>query len=154
MYMSAVAVGMGVVVGILVISPYKSTTNTTTITTTTSTTNNEYKLFDDTSVNNNTITTRNNNTTSSIITKNVAEFKRQLLVLISVLRSSSLSSFSLVWVVGNSVYTIIYGYEVSLLGAVGGPDDWNGLILSLLLLSGVLLLPLLPVLTLILILIL
>jgi hypothetical protein len=137
MIVSGISVSIGVLVGVLVITPYKHATTTTTTT-------NEYKLFDETTTTvtpsataTATATTTTVTSSSNIITKNVAEVKRQLLVLLLVLRSSSLSSLSLLWVVGNSVYTIIYGYEVSLLLDVGGPDSWNGFILSLLLLSGV-----------------
>ena len=63
-------------------------------------------------------------------------FMLQLQCLYKALESYKLIIFTIYWVIGNCVYTTLYGYEVSIYLDLTGSNDWNGSVLAIMLLAG------------------
>lgn len=64
-------------------------------------------------------------------------FRRQLHFLRRALESRPLLAMLSLWIIGNSVFTTLYGYEVSIfLELNNGSNDWNGSVLAGMLLFG------------------
>lgn len=74
---------------------------------------------------------------SEAFKKSMHIFKQQLKCLQqTAITNYRLSALILYWVVGNAVFTVVYNYEVSIYEEIMGNNNWNGSVLSIMLLAG------------------
>jgi hypothetical protein len=121
---STIFVCMGVLLGLFVINDSLKFNKNEKI--------NISKNYDEVNNNNN----NNNSVDSSTFKNSIFKHKKQIIYLKQSLNSIFMSSLLIYWLIGNSIYVILYGYETSIYENLSGSNEWNGSILSIMLLAG------------------
>lgn len=70
-------------------------------------------------------------------TMTLKPFQLQLNCLLQAMKQPFIQTFAIWWLVGNSVFSVLYNYEVSIyIDLNHGSNSWNGTVLSVMLLAG------------------